>query len=85
MQIEKSVPAASQSTNAIKESSAEANTGSAVDLSEEDVPLISVAQSKGKRRINSSAKSKDASEGSSTKSSAALPDHKLLKVIKQEK
>lgn len=74
-----------QTTKAGKKSSVDENTNNAVDLADEDTPLINVAQSKGKKRMTSSTKSKDTGEGSSTKTGASLADHKLLKTVKQEK
>lgn len=74
-----------------KESSIDDTTKHAVDLSDEEPPHVNVTQqahqtqTRGKRRMTATNKSKEGSQGSSGPPSTSLADHKLLKTIKQEK
>lgn len=76
----------------IKESSISESNNITIDLSEVATPSfnmsdqVSQAQTKGKRRMTITNKNnKDAGSSATKPSNVSTADHKLLKVIKQEK
>lgn len=92
LQLQENVAAAAEDCRSVKESTVEYSTDHTIDLSAEEAPsvppldqMLNDTPVKGKRRMTTASKTRNEIKNQKQQSNATASDHKMLKVIKQEK